>query len=181
MSAIRKKAAKMGVAATPTPVTTNRRTAPSTSKGGSKVAKNGNVVKKEKDDNQEGNTKANISTDDDDDGNTGASTPPEPFCSQDTTAVKTEYDTSTPATKTASSSATNKVIAGRVTKKRASPRKLSKTDYARLDDPFASMEVDTDGDGERVFRDDPISSEDSATEDGEFKGGEVEEDVAMEV
>ena len=186
MGAIRKKAGKMGLTATPTPVTTNRCTALATTKGRSKKATSGDLIKKENDVDQEENLVPTNSSSDEingslNDRNTQLSTPPKTLCNQDTITVNTEDDVLTPATKTASSAATNKVIAGRVTKNRASPRKLSKTDYAHLDDPFATIDADTDGDGEKVFGDAPSSSEDSAAEDDAFEGDEVEEDVPMEV
>lgn len=186
MGAIRKKAAKMGLTATLTPVTTNRRAAPCTTKGQTKKAQIGISIKKEQNGDHEENTEPVTSTDDEVNGplsdqETQYSTPPETFYNQDSITIKTEYKTPTPASKTTSSSATNKVIAGRVTKKRASPRKITKPDYHHLDDPFATMDADTDGEGGKVFGEVASSSEDSAAEDGAFEAGEVEDDVPMEV
>lgn len=107
------------------------------------------------------------------DGTDQLHTPPKDF-DEHCVTVKPDFSSPTPIAKTA-----NKVIAGRVTKMRASPRKIQKPDYTHLHDSFATLDADTDGDGERVFGDEPSSSEDSAAEDGAFEGGEVE-DVPME-
>lgn len=186
MSAIRKKAAKMGLTSTLTPVTTNRCAVPCTTKGQSKKTQTGNAIKKEKNGDHEENTEPATSTDHELNGSLNAqatqySTPPEMFYSQDTIPVEKDYNAPASTCKTISSSATNKVIAGRVTKKRASPRKTPKPDYHHLDDPFATIDADTDGEGGKVFGEVASSSEDSANEDGAFEAGEVEEDVLMEV
>lgn len=180
MSAIRKKAAKMGVTSTLTPITTNRRAVPPTTKGQAKKAQTGKPIKKETSEDHEENTEHTTSTDNELK-ETKYSTPPEMFYSEDTITAGNDYNAPASASKSISSSATNKVVAGRVTKKRISPRKITKPNYHHLDDPFATMNADTEGEGEKVFGEVASSSEDSANEDGTFEAGEVEEDVPMEV
>ena len=61
-----------------------------------------------------------------------------------------------------------KTITGRVTKKRASPRKTGKKDYKALDDPFPAMNGTTDADEDKVFHTEKSESEDEYPSDEEY-------------
>ena len=71
-----------------------------------------------------------------------------------------------------------KVISGRVTKARKSPRSTSKKDYKALEDPFIGTTF-LNSDGEKLFPTDHSDSEDSSTSDKVFNG-EYDNVVKME-
>ena len=62
----------------------------------------------------------------------------------------------------------DKVLAGRVTKARVSPRKTMKKNYKMMVDPFNDMQDATDETGERIFAQEKSDSEDSYPTDVEF-------------
>ena len=68
-----------------------------------------------------------------------------------------------------SSKKTQKVIGGRVTKARTSPRSATKKNYKALGDPFIGTTF-LNSDGEKVFPTDNSDSEDSSTSDKGFNG-----------
>ena len=62
----------------------------------------------------------------------------------------------------------NKVLAGRVTKPRASPRKKQTQDYKKMTDPFMDMDA-KDEEGANIFgKPDKSEDEDSDPSDAEF-------------
>lgn len=64
--------------------------------------------------------------------------------------------------------------------KRVSPRKGTKTDYKKLDDPFVTMNNATDEDGNNVFGEPSgIESEDTYAIDGSFKEAAVKMEEAV--
>ena len=78
-----------------------------------------------------------------------------------------------------------KILSGRVTK-RVSPRKGQKTDYKKLDDPFATMANAEDDDGKNIFGDpSATNSEDTYATDGSFEdkeaGGDIEEKAVVKM
>ena len=77
-----------------------------------------------------------------------------------------------------SSKKTQKVISGRVTKARKSPRSATKKDYKALGDPFIGTTF-LNSDGEKVFPTDHSDSEDSSASDKGFNG-EHDDVVKME-
>ena len=181
MSAIRKKAAKMGVTATPTPLTTNQRSAPSTADRQPKKAVTADSVQEWNPVNEKPNTLVDdMLSAQHHDGNGPPTTPPETPANEDCITVNHELSTPTPVTKAVVLNAANQVIAGRVTKKRVTPRKLVKLDYRHLDDPFATMDANTDGDGEKVFGEAASSGEDSTATDDAFEGRDMEGNFAIE-
>ncbi|KAL8662731.1 MAG: hypothetical protein Q9168_008209 [Polycauliona sp. 1 TL-2023] len=66
---------------------------------------------------------------------------------------------------------TNKVIAGRVTKARKSPRQssIARKDYGKMLDPYNDFGDVVDGDGDAIFDRQTLSSEDSMDSDKDFK------------
>ena len=74
----------------------------------------------------------------------------------------------------------NKVLAGRVTKPRASPRKKQAEDYKKMTDPFMEMDA-KDEEGANIFgKPDKSEEEDSDPSDAEFgpkKEVKAEEDT----
>ena len=73
-----------------------------------------------------------------------------------------------------------KIISGRVTKKRASSRKTGKKDYKALDDPFQAMNGTTNGDDEKVFDTEKSESEDSYPSDEEYMKDAKAASIKME-
>lgn len=72
-----------------------------------------------------------------------------------------------------------KTVNGRVSK-RISPRKGKKTDYKKLDDPFATMDNAKDENGNNVFGEPSgTESEDTYATDGSFK--ETGKDAAVKL
>lgn len=70
-------------------------------------------------------------------------------------------------------------MGGRVSK-RVSPRKVSRTNYKQLKDPFANMDNAKDEDGSNVFGEPSgTESEDSYATDDSFK--EARKDAAIKV
>ena len=61
----------------------------------------------------------------------------------------------------------DKVLTGRVTKARVSPRKIEKKNYQGMLDPFNQIE-DADETGERIFKVENTESEDSNPDDVEY-------------
>lgn len=61
-----------------------------------------------------------------------------------------------------------KVISGRVTKMRISPRKTIKKEYKELENPFRNMGDIKDESGQSIFAKEHTSSEDSDPTDVEF-------------
>ncbi|KAA6409781.1 MAG: hypothetical protein FRX48_06393 [Lasallia pustulata] len=183
MQKLRKSAAGKGLTKKPATVTAAKTSAPSPSKSQSKKASNGKNVKKENDAEDVNDTFGDIPNMKLDDGTNQLDTPPEDLDNDDCVTAKTEFSAPSSAAKVKSSHTANKVVAGRVTKKRASPRKVAKLDYHHPDHPYASMDAAADGERGRVFEDASSSSEDSAAEGDAFEGGEVEEegDIPMEV
>ena len=185
MQKLRKSAAGKGLTQKPATVTAVKASAPSPSKSQTKKAGNEKHIKRENDAEDANDSLKDVPDMQLGDGTDQLDTPPADLNNDDYVTVKTEFSTPTSAAKAAkvkSSHTVNKVIAGRVIKKRDSPRKVPKREYLHLDDPYAAMDADTDGEGGKVFEDAPSSSENSAVKDDAFEGGEVEEeDVAMEV
>ena len=98
--------------------------------------------------------------------------------STEESAVETDHEKAT--TTPARSAKRQKTIGGRVTK-RVSPRKSNKTDYKKLDDPFATMENVKDENGNNVFGEPTgTESEDTYATDGSFKEGGKEAAIKME-
>lgn len=62
----------------------------------------------------------------------------------------------------------DKVLNGRVTKARASPRKAAKKDYQKMADPLGAMKDVRDENGQPMFEDKGFTSEDSDPTDVEF-------------
>ena len=76
----------------------------------------------------------------------------------------------------------NKVISGRVTKSRVSPRKNGAKNYKKLVDPFMEMDEAKDEEGANIFGKPESEEEDSDPSDAEFgpkKGIKTEEEVAI--
>lgn len=64
----------------------------------------------------------------------------------------------------------DKVITGRVTKARKSPRQSSvKKDYQKMLDPFNDFGDVVDGDGDAIFDRQGVTSEDSLDSDQDYK------------
>ena len=79
------------------------------------------------------------------------------------------------------SATVQKTISGRVTKKRASPRKSGKKDYKALDDPFVKMEDNADTEtSEMIFETEKPDSEDSLASDGDYMKDAQAATVKME-
>ena len=77
-----------------------------------------------------------------------------------------------------SSKKARKVISGRVTKARKSPRSATKKDYKALGDPFIGTTF-LNADGEKVFPTDDSDSEGSFASDKGYSG-EQDDGVEME-
>ncbi|KAL8847531.1 MAG: hypothetical protein Q9221_007431 [Calogaya cf. arnoldii] len=82
-------------------------------------------------------------------------------------SIKDEPEESTPQKR---ANGGDKVIAGRVTKARKSPRQTSvpKKDYQKLLDPFNDFGDLVDGDGDAIFDREGLTSEDSMDTDKEY-------------